>query len=508
MSAEDYLNQKSIELFPVPKQAQPQYSQVVIRRQTQNNKLLRERQQFNKKLKKDFNGLDSTLSIIAKGLDGITQSYKTMLTLVTIAAVSFLGIKQYLDAQDSAFNSDYSGEGSGMSTGKLSEKGKQFIANEEGLRTEAYKDSRGVWTIGIGHTGQVDGKPIGPGMKITKEKAMELFEKDIAKYENYVNSVVKVPVSQNMFDAMVSYSYNVGSLGKQFLKKLNSGDYKGAMAELTTVNPELQARRKREQELFSTDIATNNTLKSEPINAPTVRVTDAGKIRQVKNGSKIGNYIMSNPNKQRNYIELSERAEAYLKETGGRGNITSGAEGNHAKGSGVSHGSGNKIDVTAYKDTYQEWAETAIPFLKNRHTAFVVFEGFTAAQFSAIQKIIYSKIDADTRRLCEGKARQAGWGDRGGKYLDYASSQKYIANGKHLDIGILTDAYSKKDNYNQQNQNQPKPTPKPEQKPKEQSKEQSKQGGSTNVQIPSTNNKQQGGINLSNPSNKKVTKKK
>lgn len=177
-------------------------------------------------------------------------------------------------------------ERSDLSSGKLSDKGKKFIAKEEGIKTTAYKDIKGIWTIGIGHTGKVDGKRIGPGMMITEQKAMELFNKDVEKFEKYVNKVVKVPVSQNMFDAMVSYAFNTGSLGPKFLKKLNSGDYEGAMQELTTINTELEGRRSREQKLFGSDISKDNKLSTRAINRAPTKIS---KIRNESNGISYAN---------------------------------------------------------------------------------------------------------------------------------------------------------------------------------------------------------------------------
>lgn len=367
-------------------------------------------------------------------------------------------------------------KGSGRSTGRLSEKGKQFIANEEGLRTKAYKDSKGIWTIGVGHTGKVDGKSVGPGMEITKEKAMELFTQDVAKFENYVNKVVKVPVTQNMFDAMVSYSFNVGSLGPKFLKKLNSGDYRGALAELDTIDKELVGRNKRQRELFGRDISADNKIIGEEINKPVkteqIVQTSAGKRTRYQTGGttsssnpKIGNYQLWNPNTKRGYIELSDRATKYLEETGGTGIITSGSEGSHASGT-VSHGAGNKIDVVAYGSKDEDWANCAIPFIRNKNTAFINFEDFSTERFNRIKKIIYSKISQDLINKCE----------RTQKWLNSAKPQPflthvYIGHGLHLDIGILPNAYDPKTQATQTKTNETKEIP-TKQKPQKQNTKQ------------------------------------
>lgn len=128
----------------------------------------------------------------------------------------------------------------------------------------AYQDGGGVWTIGWGHTGP----EVKQGMVITQGRADQLFEQDVASFVRDVNFLVKVPLTQNQFDALVSFSYNVGSdidadtkaegLGDStLLRKLNAGDYAGAAAEFPKwcndngkVVAGLVRRRKAEAELF------------------------------------------------------------------------------------------------------------------------------------------------------------------------------------------------------------------------------------------------------------------
>lgn len=99
----------------------------------------------------------------------------------------------------------------------------------------AYRDSGGVWTIGTGHTGTVDGVRIGKGMKITAAKAQELFEHDIAWAIRAVERLIKVKLNDNQFGALVSFTLNLGegALEKSTLrKKLNRGDYASVPHEL------------------------------------------------------------------------------------------------------------------------------------------------------------------------------------------------------------------------------------------------------------------------------------
>ena len=96
---------------------------------------------------------------------------------------------------------------------KTSNQGINLIKAFEGYRNKAYKCPAGIWTIGYGHTGSVDGKKICAGMKITAEKAIELLKEDLEKFEKAVEKYdKKYHWNQNEFDAMVSFAYNVGSI--------------------------------------------------------------------------------------------------------------------------------------------------------------------------------------------------------------------------------------------------------------------------------------------------------
>jgi len=114
---------------------------------------------------------------------------------------------------------------------QTSQKGIDLIKKFEGKRLEAYKCPAGIPTIGYGHTGKVDGKPVALGMKITEKKAEELLKEDLKTFEKGVLNCVKVPLTQGQFDALVSFSYNlgIGSLqSSTLLRLLNEKKYKEA----------------------------------------------------------------------------------------------------------------------------------------------------------------------------------------------------------------------------------------------------------------------------------------
>lgn len=135
-----------------------------------------------------------------------------------------------------------------------------FIRQFEGCELAAYQDAVGVWTIGYGWTNPVDGVAIHEGMTITRQRADELLSEGVKLYERGVTDLVTAPLNQNQFDALVSFTYNVGIsafAGSTLLKKLNVRDYAGAADEFSKwVNAGgrqlagLATRRAAERKLF------------------------------------------------------------------------------------------------------------------------------------------------------------------------------------------------------------------------------------------------------------------
>ncbi|MHA7871037.1 MAG: lysozyme, partial [Hyphococcus sp.] len=109
---------------------------------------------------------------------------------------------------------------------KISESGIALLKRFEGLELEAYQDIAGIWTIGYGHTGNVQ-----PGQRITEREAEALLRRDLKSREDAVGRAVNVPLNQNEFDALVSFVYNVGANAfrrSTALKRLNRDNRMGA----------------------------------------------------------------------------------------------------------------------------------------------------------------------------------------------------------------------------------------------------------------------------------------
>ena len=96
---------------------------------------------------------------------------------------------------------------------KTNENGKNLIKSLDSCRLNSYIDATGTLTIGWGHTGSVDGTSIYLGMSISQQKADELFDNDLERFENHVNGYNdNYNFTSNEFSALVSFAYNVGSI--------------------------------------------------------------------------------------------------------------------------------------------------------------------------------------------------------------------------------------------------------------------------------------------------------
>lgn len=104
---------------------------------------------------------------------------------------------------------------------KTSRSGVDLIKSFEGLRVVSYLDSVGVPTIGYGHTGP----DVKLGQKIDHQVAEIVLRKDLIRFEEAVERLVKVELNQHQFDALVSFAFNVGASAfknSTLLKRLNN----------------------------------------------------------------------------------------------------------------------------------------------------------------------------------------------------------------------------------------------------------------------------------------------
>lgn len=118
---------------------------------------------------------------------------------------------------------------------KISKEGLALIKKWEGLRLSAYESSVGVWAIGYGHTSAVGMPHIHKDMRITEAEAENILCQDLEQFESVVEQTVTVPLNDEQFAALVSFSYNVGTeafRNSTLIKKLNKGNYEAVPTEL------------------------------------------------------------------------------------------------------------------------------------------------------------------------------------------------------------------------------------------------------------------------------------
>ncbi|NDW10456.1 lysozyme [Dysgonomonas sp. 520] len=142
---------------------------------------------------------------------------------------------------------------------KTSNSGVDFIRSHEGLVLTAYKCPAGVWTIGYGHT-----KGVKQGDRITEKEAIEYLKEDLEDSEKAVSSQ-NLKLNQNQFDALVSFTFNVGSgnfKSSTLLKKAKANPNdptirnefakwnKAKVKGVLTALPGLTRRRKEEADLY------------------------------------------------------------------------------------------------------------------------------------------------------------------------------------------------------------------------------------------------------------------
>ena len=120
-------------------------------------------------------------------------------------------------------------------TRQTNQAGVELIKRFEGLRTKAYLCPAKVWTIGYGHTSAAGPPSVGPGKVITAGEAVQILKNDLKVFEAAVEKAVKVPLTDNEFAALVSFTFNLGSgtlARSTLLRKLNQGKYDAVPGEL------------------------------------------------------------------------------------------------------------------------------------------------------------------------------------------------------------------------------------------------------------------------------------
>lgn len=146
---------------------------------------------------------------------------------------------------------------------KISQNGIDLIKRYEGCSLISYQDTSGIWTIGYGWTGKVNGKTICKGLKISQETADNLLSTNLVSYENKVNKYQNIyHFNQNEFDALVSFCYNIGNIdqltdnGKRTKEKIKSHWIAYCKSNGKTLQG-LVNRRKDELKLFNTKVKEN-----------------------------------------------------------------------------------------------------------------------------------------------------------------------------------------------------------------------------------------------------------
>ncbi len=147
-----------------------------------------------------------------------------------------------------------------MANFTYSDTGLALTKNFESCVLTAYADQGGVWTIGYGHTGP----GVHAGLTITQAQADIFLESDVSGAVTCVNKLVKAKITQNQFDALVDFVFNLGCASlsiSQLLREVNSGNFSDVAAQFLrwdhvkgVVIQGLLRRRQAEATLFNTPI--------------------------------------------------------------------------------------------------------------------------------------------------------------------------------------------------------------------------------------------------------------
>lgn len=164
---------------------------------------------------------------------------------------------------------------------RTSQNGINLIKSFEGCRLRAYKCAAGVPTIGYGHTAGVK-----MGQTISQVQAESYLKDDLMKYETKVMKYYdKYRFNQNEFDALVSFAFNIGSIGALTAggtrtRKVIAEKMLSYCKAAGTENTGLKERRKKERELFLTPVKAGSASTADPVKEPVSGKVQAAEVKK------------------------------------------------------------------------------------------------------------------------------------------------------------------------------------------------------------------------------------
>lgn len=190
---------------------------------------------------------------------------------------------------------------------KTSQRGVDLIKSFEGLTLNAYRlPGEQYYTIGYGHYG----KEVKAGQQIKKEEAEKLLKADLEKFEEWVNTIPPFTMNQNQFDALVSFTYNLGPGNLQLLTRGRTSEEiaNHMTAYVNSASDDyrdgLLRRRLKERELYLTPWEELELTKEELLSVKdtgdnpskwAAEATEWAKKMGIFNGDGAGNYGWQQP---------------------------------------------------------------------------------------------------------------------------------------------------------------------------------------------------------------------
>lgn len=194
---------------------------------------------------------------------------------------------------------------------RTSARGMMEIISHEAIVLSRYRDVKGIWTIGVGHTAAAGAPdPEQVSRTLTLEEALAIFRDDLQRYERRVRAAFTRPLAQHEFDAAVSFDFNTGGIDRAtWVETFNAGNRALAIEQIMNWRKPLQIipRREREQRLFAEgtyssaatalcypatkagrvqwkrgrSIALDGLLLAEPAAVPAAQKSDEGWLRRL-----------------------------------------------------------------------------------------------------------------------------------------------------------------------------------------------------------------------------------